>query len=335
MSTLEQIFDPRAEAVSLLVVGRSGSGKSSFLRRACEIKSQPILMFGGSRDDYGSLEVSYLPELVSSVTRLQDCICVQEDLFGLSKKQHHLFREMVCFQKRHHNVTVLCAVHTLNYTGMLNLTSQFDYVAFTKPRPDEVSVTQFMRHMKPHNLRPEHFEKIPPMGYLVYNTKTDKALTINRHFSEAADSDKASPAELRERLRSDIASILKVFPEQYDLSLIHAELVLKNIEPSIVNPQDFSLRLVSPQGVGVTVSLVDFLIECQADGADEPSPHLLLLRKFLAGKFHTPLSLIKNPRLRLAPSPLPPPEAAEPPTPARGRPRRPARPRANRGGEAP
>lgn len=309
--------------VSYLLVGGSGSGKSSFLRRLAKANSQkPLFLVGGDPKDYEALSCQ-ARDLSNDLTEEKNCVVLLDDLFSLRKPadQENL-RQLLCKTKRHNNVTIGVAVHTLEFTGVRGaVLDHFDVVVFTQTKQaDDRNVQLFLKRLGPAEwIAPETFTTIPQFGYLWIHVKKQEALVIDgkgnwadgcggadaqqQQGTKGAEARAEAMARRREALRRDIGKILKVFPDVHTMANCHLDYILRNLPSDQISTTDFTFTL---KGRGekeksgeasVQVSLVDYLVACQRPHS-KPSKGQKRLKKYLDSLFHTPKALILNAGLR-------------------------------------
>lgn len=310
----------KESSVSYLLVGGSGSGKSTFLKRLAKANAQkPLFLVGGNPDDYKELSFQ-TRELNSSLTEEKNCTVVIDDLFSLrNPAEQEKLRHLLCKTKRHNKVTIGVAVHMLEYTGVRGgLLDHFDVVVFTQTKQeDDRNVQLFLKRLGSVEwIAPETFTSIPQFGYLWVNVQKREALVIDEKggWSDGcggADGQAPAPrgaaaraealARRREGLRRDIGKILKVFPDLHTMANCHLDYILKNLPANQISTTDFTLtlrgRADKDGNSSEQVSLVDYLVACQRPHT-KPSKGQKRLKKYLDGLFHTPKALILNAGLR-------------------------------------
>lgn len=312
----------KEEARSYLLVGGSGTGKSTFLARLARAHpNKPLFLVGGDPSDYKDL--SCVPrELDSSLTQVEHCVVLLDDLFSIKKtSDSENLRSLLCKTKRHNKVNVGVGIHTLEFTGVRGgILDHFDIVVFTKTKQSDDRNSQlFLKRIGGPNewLSEEHFSSIPDFGYLWIDLHNQESLLINSdgtwadgcggtHTDPKArfTARKEALARRRETLRKDITKILKVFPDVHTLAVCHLDYILRNLPADQISTTDFTFTLKSSatgtekkESTTAQVSLLDFLVTCQKP-EKKPSKGQKRLKKYLDSIFHTPQALILNKMLQ-------------------------------------
>ena len=305
------------ESQAYLLVGGSGTGKSTFLRRlALANARKPLFLVGGNETDFPGVDCR--PHaLDSDLLNVKNALVVLDDLFSIRKeKDSEIVRQLLCKTKRHNKVIVGVSVHMLEFTGMRGaLFDHFDVIVFTKPKQEEDhNVALFLKRLgKVDWICQDAFSGIPEFGHLWVNVKrqTARLLDSRGRWSDGVDvtSDctriggeafDEAMAKRRDILKREMGKIFRVFPDIHTLAVCHLDYILKNLSADLVSTSDFTLSL-HPQDQGgrhrVKVSLLDFIVCCQRPGL-QPTKDQKRLKKYLDTKFVTPHALVPNAKLR-------------------------------------
>lgn len=303
------------ESLAYLLVGGSGTGKSTFFRRLASARStRPLFLVGGNKNDYPGLDCRP-SELSQDLLEVKNCMVVLDDLFSIRReKDSEILRHLLCKTKRHNAVTVGVAVHTLEFTGLRGgVFDHFDVVVFTKPKQEEDrNVALFLKRLGQADwIGPDAFAAIPEFGYLWVHVKRQEVRVLGRDGLRVDSSGESLPfsasaaaeamSKRRELLKREMGKILRVFPDVHVLASCHLDYILKNLSPDLVSTSDFTLTLrrahAGRGAAAVRVSLLDFLVTCQTPGV-KPTKDQKRLKKYLDSKFLTPRALIRNAGLR-------------------------------------
>lgn len=327
---LAEIFAPSKDAVSLIVCGRSGSGKTCLLKHLCRIKNQKTVILSGGTEfnDLPNTEILPLHRNINALRAvgfpLRNCTVVCDDFIKVSDKEHDFLRQLVMWTKRHQNVNILLAVHTFVYTKVGLILNQMDYVCFTSAasNPDgDQNVRKFMQQVKPDNLKMSTFATIPSHGYLLFNTRTQEHVIMDKNFDSPEDDLRSQ--NKKDSISREILKILRAFPDYYHFASCHLAFVLRNISVDIIDPRDFSITLrrrraiqddpnavteeigrsdegyfeggpsnTSTAAGQIRVSLVDYLLAAQRSNHCEEE--ILLLHDYFSRNFKVPSAIIKN-----------------------------------------
>ena len=313
----------KENARSYLLVGGSGTGKTSFLCRLAKAHAKkPLYLIGGDPKDYTGLTCQQR-ELDKTLTEVKSSVVLLDDLFSIKKSaDSENLRSLLCKTKRHNKVVVGVSVHTLEHTGMRGaLLDHFDVVVFTRPKQADDRNTQlFLKRVGGSTdwLNEDHFSSVPEFGYLWVDVRRQEALLIDRDgrwmdgCGGVADSGcsgrpgeaakKEALARRRETLRKDIVKILKVFPDVDMLATCHLDYILRNLPADQISTTDFTFTLKSVSSEKkmsdtAKVSLLDYLVACQRPHS-KVTKDQKRLKKYLDSRFHTPQTLILNPALK-------------------------------------
>lgn len=288
----QDVFSPEHKAVAALVIGKSGTGKSSFIRHFSREKKQKLFLVGGDPRDYDSLDFESTV-LTEDLKSCKDCTVVVDDLFQLTPKQHEILRHLLCFTKRHHNVTIFVAAHNFHFTGLLALSSHFDYIIFTRPKNVDNNIKLFLQRLQPEGITEMAFSSIPYQGYIMYSLQHEKFSVLDSTFLPHLAAKEEEKEKRAEQLKMEMGKILDVFPETKTRTECLFEYILRNLDPFLISTSDFCIRLAGEETNAIKVSLVDFLLISQNSHA-KPSKNQFRLKRFMDQRFLTPNALIQN-----------------------------------------
>ena len=133
---MDQLLD-RDNGNSVLVIGRSGSGKTRLIKKMCQSSDRPVLLINGDPSDYHGLDHYSTDAISEAVTKVHDSVIIIEDHFALTQREHATFSKLISFTKRHKNVHVLVAAHSIAHTSLRSLLCHFDFVIFTKTKSSD------------------------------------------------------------------------------------------------------------------------------------------------------------------------------------------------------
>ena len=310
---LNQIFDQKQDAVSLLICGRSKTGKTVLMKHICKIKKQRVIVLSGGAQFKDLPKIEFFP-IYENLLKLEkhpfpitNVIVIIDDLVKTGPRAHNFLRSMIMHTKRHKNVTLLISIHTFLYTKMMFLLNQLDYICFTSaakyPEGDK-NVRGFMQQLTPSHITLDNFRQIPPKGYMFYNTRDQSVFYLNETFIPPVNVDSPQIQEQKDILSRDIKKMLEVFPSISDIAICHLYFLLRNLHPSIVNEKDFSVtfkkKLKSDFKKNknipdiLKISLIDYLVASQ-DETKKPSRDLRQLHRYFGKRFKIPRALVKNP----------------------------------------
>lgn len=286
------------DGVSVLVIGRSGSGKTRFIRRLCESGDRPVLLINGDPSDYRELDHYTTDAITESVTRVHDSTIIIEDHFALTPKEHATFRKLLSFTKRHKNVHILVASHSVAHTSLRALLPHFDYIVFTKTKSTDENVRSFLNVVRPAGVSTEDFEKVPQKGYGVWFGKKHRFFAIRSDFSIVRDTKGGQDLEeKKERAIREISAILQIYPEFLPNSVCFLNYLIRNIDLEKFNFSDYTVALVVKENKKPKkICLPDYILACMRP--EKPSEKMLVMKRHFASKFYTPDALVPNKHMR-------------------------------------
>ena len=286
------------DGVSVLVIGRSGSGKTRLIRRLCESDERPVLLINGDPSDYRAVDHYATDALTESVTKVHNSTIIIEDHFSLTPKEHATFRKLLSFTKRHKNVHVLVASHSVAHTSLRALLPHFDYVVFTKTRQDDENVRNFINAVKPSGLTGEDFERVPQKGYGVWCNKKNRFSVARSDFSFVQESKGCQELEeKKERAIREITAILQIYPDYLPNSVCFLHYLIRNIDLKNFNFSDYTITAATGDYRRTNrICLPDYILACMR--SERPSEKMLSMKRHFAKLFYTPDALVPNKHMR-------------------------------------
>ena len=238
MAFLEDIAKESKQPFSLLVVGKTGTGKSSLLKQIALKAGKYVLLVGGDPADFKDVDHKSIERLKPDVVELKNCTCIIDDHFSLTKQEHQTFRTLLSFTKRHKLVNVMVGSHTLCHTGLTSLLGMFDYICFTNTKTNDANVRGFLRVIKDEDIKASDFKEIPEFGYLIWDNKKNEKFFLDSNFSLLDSIQDRKDKQNKDAIRKEIDSILQVYPENYKIATCLLDYLLKNIDFSILNKKN-------------------------------------------------------------------------------------------------
>lgn len=299
--------DLLGRSTSLLVLGGSGTGKTSLAKSVALKRGKNVFLVGGDPRDYEELDRRLNIKNVSltsdELVKLQHATLIIEDHFAASSAEHSRIRYILSYMCRHRDVTVLLLTHSLLHTSLLNTTHHFRFIVLTASPGSRSALTQLAS--KTDSLDAEaalsELENLAPFEYLVVNGADGSFEVVTQDLlaPHRAPAESAAVEERRRAVAKGVEPILKQFPEVFSKGKCLLDYVLSNLGADVlkIHPTMFTIE-VTPAKTGqrVSVSLADFLVVAQQSGA-QPSQNEYLARRFLAERMVLPLVLIANRRL--------------------------------------
>lgn len=221
-------------ATSTLLIGNSGTGKSTACLARSRNWTEPIVVLNGDPKDYPGKRYKHCT--VEDFPR--KCHLIYDDLILPTPKQQKIIRELLTRDKRHENINIICAVHSARVNGLTSLLQQFDYLVFTNSEQNKQSWAYVAKTLldRPDCMDEwDNFRSSGEATYLSVNTRT-KETTIVSANGELA---KTQSRELRQALvkyfrgsQAQKTDALLLF--DYITEYINTSIVDSNLEMCVV-----------------------------------------------------------------------------------------------------
>ena len=285
---------------SWLIVGGSGSGKSWFFKQRLKEESpnRPIFLIGGDyQRDFPEFSMTLLPSLLELEKHPENCIVLLDDLFSIEKKEHPIIRSLLNYSKRHHNVSIYVACHSLHFSGTLGILSAFDRVVLshTATKKDLELILKAGR-VKNEDLARLQFEGLKQYVYWVCGV--DKGGETHLVTADLVPIQSEGSEMGRARLIQNVMTTLGAFPTILPATKAFFLFLLQNMDASRIHPTDLSLPFQNTlKKEPIRVSIIDFLVNSQLPHENPSLPSIAFLYH-LRKKMELPRSLIRNLHMR-------------------------------------
>lgn len=292
---------------AVLVLGNSGSGKTSFAQSVARFKAKPVILIGGDAQDYKDLgqklKLTQLDLRSKEVTEISDKTVIIEDHFAANTEEHARIRYIMSFMCRHRNLTVLLLTHTLMHTSVLNLLPHFKFIVLTASPGSKTALTQIASRSEALDGESAHTElrSLSPYQYLVVHVAAGDCEAVAQDLAlvDRSSTDGAVVQERKKLIAKGLDPILKQFPDVASRGKCLLDYVLANLgkDAMQIHPSQFTIEVTpSKTGNRVAVSLADFLVVSQ-QADTQPSQNEYLMRRYLSERMVMPLVLIPNKKL--------------------------------------
>ena len=299
MITFDSILrESKDTGLSVLVLGRSGTGKTRLIRTICEKAQRETILVNGNPSDYSGMKFFVSDEISEGLTKVKKATIILEDHFTLNQKEHSIFRKLINFTKRHYNTHICMASHSVAHTSLRSLLPYFDIIVFTKTKITDQNLAAFFASVKPEGITLDNFERVPTKGYGVWSNKDQRFFCIRSDYSVVNEfSNSKTTEERKERAIAEIIKILEIYPEYLPNSVCFLHYLMRNLG-NVINFTDFTFRVtaVNSKNIAQKISLPDYILVCMRD--EKPSEKMLQMKKYLASKFYTPDALVRNPYMK-------------------------------------
>lgn len=153
LSESKNIVDPSLasrEYGSCLIIGRSGTGKSSLLKKlvANFPKNRCIYLINVKGQEVSEYTKGRQPEKIKVLKKIQAgekvekrSLIILEDLIKLNAKESDSVRQLLNYTAHHRLCKVYCVTHTIYKTGIYSLLPLFHYIIFTSS-PSNVPIVR-------------------------------------------------------------------------------------------------------------------------------------------------------------------------------------------------
>ena len=139
-SSRDSTSDPTLESKehgSVLVMGRSGTGKSTLLKNIVGRTAQrhKVYLINVKADEvanYRAVHRNVDTCALSALTKVaKSSVIIVEDIISLKDKEAGLLREAINYVAHHRQCRIYCVTHTVYKTGLFSMLPLFHYVVFT------------------------------------------------------------------------------------------------------------------------------------------------------------------------------------------------------------
>ena len=144
---------------SCLIIGRSGTGKSSLLKRLVrQMPSSRHLYLVNVRSDEKQQYEELHPGRAAKVKQtsiaglesvMPNSTLIVEDIISMKEKEQRTLREVVNYTAHHKRCKVFCVTHTVYKTGVFTFMPLFHYIIFTCSPANAPIVRQVLSQFNP------------------------------------------------------------------------------------------------------------------------------------------------------------------------------------------
>jgi len=333
-----QAADPsleRSQYGSVLIIGRSGTGKSSLLKQLVQRLPQDRSLYlvnvkSDEKETYerlhagGSAKVTSLS--LDSLGKIASrSMVIVEDIITMKEKEQAKLREAVNYTAHHKKCKLFCVTHTVFKTGIFSLMPLFHYIVFTSSPANGPVIKQTFAQFgisktESENLVLQMEDKTRELqrslnaqtdarsimyffdctqmnvGYTSDSFRRERTFMLQPH-EKTLDEKESLSALATTKPRSELFEAF--FPNNGAARAILQFILASKLASAHLDISNltFAFPSRSPKKPSKRVSLVDYLTTALS-ASKKPAADVRLLHIFLSSRCHLPRSVIVNSKLQ-------------------------------------
>ena len=150
-------------ATSTLILGQTGSGKSTFAKSVAKASSLPTYVINGQEKDFnpehGFKHITF-DELIQDQEEededereITNCILIIDDIVRPSDIQAKCINKQLVHKKRHDNITTFALSHGIERNNLHSLIKHFDFIMFTHKTTNNPIFKSYAKKYCPMSLK--------------------------------------------------------------------------------------------------------------------------------------------------------------------------------------
>ena len=280
-------------ATSTLVLGTTGSGKSTLVKSITDLSPLDVYVIGGGARDYNPNKYHHLTyeEFEEYEKDINNCNLIFEDIVKPSDVHNRIIYKCLVQNKRHQNINCFFNAHSIEKNNIHSLMPHFDYVIFTNAEKNDTVFNTFVtKFVKKDIAESNSFWKLfrtqEKTTYLRYNN-------VNKVF-EIIDVKGNILQNPNNKLRNDLERYLSSFGNT-KIALSFFDFLLKRFEPNLVSPDDFILVIEADKNKKLEINIIDLVyFVTQKELERAPPKEIVQAYKILQKLYKLPVCFIGN-----------------------------------------
>jgi ABC-type dipeptide/oligopeptide/nickel transport system ATPase component len=300
------------EMLSILIIGKSGSGKSYLTKSLMEKfapKDMPIYVVNDRSRKPMFKSVDW-----DRVGELRDCALVAEDLISAKPSQFVKLQELLNYQSHHNRVSPIIAIcHSLLRNNIYGLLPYFSFVYVSAVKSSIVSFKNLLNY---YNFDKEE-QGIYMTQFLSCNEQfshfmldvENRCLTLTRAEESVRNEDERrermeqqrlieEPARKQRAAQASAKKYLEKMRRNSDYAIILFDLIYPVLPESRFNDKDLTVTLLK-RGNEEVISIIDYIYALVDESGEEPDYSIYQLHRYLRHKrnLHLPKTYVLNRKL--------------------------------------
>lgn len=225
-------------------------------------------------------------------------VLIVEDIVYMNSKEEKILRHCINYDSHHKSIKLFCVSHTIHKTSIFSMLPLFHYIVFT-PGASNVPVARFAFNFfkldKPViQIWIDEFKKLSgPGSYLImdcsnlrlYGSQNFLENCYLLHESNGKTGENESSESWEKKLDECERRFDKMLEGHPLKSLAGAafSLIIRNLNSSVFDVQDFTLKFFSREGDLKKLSLIDYVL-CLLTPGDCPTKEVKVVHQFLVSQ---------------------------------------------------
>lgn len=308
---------------SIMIIGRSGSGKSFLLFRMCEYLAKtnklhkekgksPFFVYNAKCSEYDPAIFNQLASL-EDAEHLENCVLIIEDMICVDDRTMTQLRKLLDYSARHNNLYIFIITHTLIKNGVSSMLPSLGNVVFTKSPGLRKSFKLLVRDFGiaiDDSIWNDFVSHQDNYRYLALNLKNQNITAISENPGYICKSILSGGEKLEihdaeselnksmEKKRSKIKKISAGFSTaQQQKMLVIFDVLFESPESFEIMGNDCTIKFASSKGSHIKCNIIDLLWYITDESGSVPPKEVEVAFKILTEDKSIPQVLIKNPNL--------------------------------------
>jgi hypothetical protein len=300
------------DMVSILIIGKSGSGKSYLTKSLMEKfapKDLPIYVVNDRSRNPAFKSIGW-----ERLGGLKDCGLVVEDLISAKPAQFVQLQELLNYQSHHNRVSPIIAIcHSLLRNNIYGLVPYFSFIYVSAVNSSIVSFKNLLNY---YNFDKEDQKRYMEQ-FLACNEQfshfmldvENRSLTLTRAEESVRTEDERQkrvekqrlleePRRRREAAQASAKKYLEKMRRNSDYAMILFDLIYPALPENRFNDKDLTVTLMK-RGNEEIVSIIDYIYALVDESGEEPDYSIYQLHRYLRHKrnLHLPKTYVLNRKL--------------------------------------
>ena len=280
-------------AISSLLLGASGTGKSYFCKSISKSSSVQVYVINAKENDFPSEHYEHIlySDLEDDFEEYKNSIIIWDDLVRPSDAESKLIYQILVKYKRFYNINFFCIAHSVQRNNLHSLVQHFDNVMFTNSEKNlpvfKIYAKKFCPKDDQESLsRWYDFTKQAATNYLRYDNV--------KSIWETVDSKGNVLSSPESKLRKEIISFIQPFG-QVNESMSLYDYLIKVLPANSITESDHILTLKNAQQEEIGVNILDVIYWVPRKNLDRPPPsEIITAFRSLQKLFKIPYCFIGN-----------------------------------------
>ena len=302
-----------------LVIGRSGSGKSYYVKNilqnikksSIEKKNKIYTINVNSREYLDIFKQKITPIDLTKIKEIKKhSYVIVEDIITMNSKENNLLRSLINYYCHHCFLKVFIITHSIYKNGVFSLLSFFHYIVFTGTKSNfpilRFTLNYYKLEKQDLQIMLDNFKKLSINEdhiYFIFDTKkllffsyldgSFKNITIN--LQQSSNSNAPNLKELQDRYEKFVDDDVE---NKVKATAIFS-IIINCLPLHLIRLHDLTFSFASKKNRSkkIRVSLVDY-ISCILSDSYTPPTELLCLHKYLKESCCIPQLFINNKQLK-------------------------------------